>query len=228
MRNLDGSALRLLAAYGITLCVGGTAFAQSVRTFDDAPSIEQLRSILTPEVQPGAGRTIVLQKPPPAAMRSPAHNVSVEAAAPRASAGTTGAAGPPPAKVAVVPLLSPASVAIAQSPAKESTAVAFRINFGFDSAILPSSSHAMIDRIAQLMKESPEVKLRVEGHTDAAGSAEYNISLSRRRAAAVIKYLMDNGVDASRLMMVGKGMAEPVTPDPFDPANRRVQFVRIG
>ncbi len=70
--------------------------------------------------------------------------------------------------------------------------------------------------------------MRVEGHTDAVGSADYNVSLSERRALSVGEYLVKMGVEPSRLMLIGKGMAEPLTQDPYDPANRRVQFVRVG
>jgi outer membrane protein OmpA-like peptidoglycan-associated protein len=86
----------------------------------------------------------------------------------------------------------------------------------------------MIDEIAQLMKEAPQLKLRVEGHTDAVGSASYNGSLSERRALSVGEYLVKQGIDPSRLILVGKGMTEPLTRNPYDPANRRVQFVRVG
>jgi outer membrane protein OmpA-like peptidoglycan-associated protein len=86
----------------------------------------------------------------------------------------------------------------------------------------------MMDRIAELMKEAPQVKLRIEGHTDAAGSPGYNVSLSKRRALSVGEYLVSQGVDPSRLILVGKGMTEPLTRNPYDPTNRRVQFVRVG
>src|SRR4051794_33038452 len=52
----------LIAASGIALMMGGSALAQTVRVFDDAPSLEQLRSIMIPESQPGIGRTIVIQR----------------------------------------------------------------------------------------------------------------------------------------------------------------------
>jgi outer membrane protein OmpA-like peptidoglycan-associated protein len=135
-----------------------------------------------------------------------------------------------PAPVAVQAVAAPASQAQAQAQAQaaEAGAVAFHISFAFNSAVLPGSAHAMIDRIAQLMKETPDLKLRVEGHTDAKGSASYNVSLSQERAQSVAQYLEAQGISADRLMLVGKGKSEPLTRDPFEPANRRVQFVRIG
>ena len=76
---------------------------------------------------------------------------------------------------------SPATKVNAAKP----TAAGFRINFPFNSAVLPDSAHEMIDVVAQVMKESPEIKVRVEGHTDAVGSADYNVSLSARRAVSM-------------------------------------------
>jgi outer membrane protein OmpA-like peptidoglycan-associated protein len=93
---------------------------------------------------------------------------------------------------------------------------------------LPASAHEMVGRMAQFMKESPDVNIRVEGHTDAAGAPAYNMSLSKRRALSVAGYLVDQGVDPARILPVGKGMTEPLTSDRYDPANRRVQFVRAG
>jgi outer membrane protein OmpA-like peptidoglycan-associated protein len=195
----------------ILLFASGTLAQQPVRTFDDAPSIEQLRSIMVPESRSGAGRTIVIQRPTTSTGPSPVQPAST-------------------AVVAVSPRPEPAAVqsAAPSQRAAEAGAVAFHISFAFNSAVLPESAHTMIDRIAQLMKETPELRLRVEGHTDATGSASYNVSLSQERALSVAQYLEAQGISADRLMLVGKGKSEPMTRDPFEPANRRVQFVRIG
>jgi outer membrane protein OmpA-like peptidoglycan-associated protein len=115
-----------------------------------------------------------------------------------------------------------------QEAAVASGVVGFRINFAFDSDVLPASSFPMIDRIAELMNEAPEMKLRVEGHTDATGTAAYNMALSERRALSVADYLVKQGIDPARLILVGKGPTEPMTENHFDPRNRRVQFVRMG
>jgi outer membrane protein OmpA-like peptidoglycan-associated protein len=221
------SRIALIASGAMLL--GSAAFAQSVQVFDDAPSIEQLRSIFIPESQPGLSRTIVIQRPdmgaPPATVVErastrvqPAPRTPVNAAplqdAPAMQTASSAAAAPGP----VAPKPVPASAGV----------VAFRVNFAFNSATLPASARPMINLIAQLMKESPQVKVRVEGHTDAVGSADYNASLSERRALSVGEYLVRQGVDPSRLAVVGKGMSEPLTRDPYDPANRRVQFVRVN
>ena len=83
-----------------------------------------------------------------------------------------------------------------------------------------------IARIAELLKGEPQVKLQIEGHTDALGSDEYNLLLSQRRAQAVAASLVMHGVAPARLVVLGKGEGEPLTTNGNDPQNRRVQFVR--
>jgi outer membrane protein OmpA-like peptidoglycan-associated protein len=107
------------------------------------------------------------------------------------------------------------------------TAVGFRINFGFNSAGIPGEHVAQLDRIAELLIQEPKLSLAVEGHTDAVGGDEFNLQLSGRRADAVVRYLVERGVDPKRLMSVGKGKREPLVADPYDGRNRRVQFIRI-
>jgi len=213
------------AACGAMLFLGCTASAQSVQMFDDAPSIEQLRSIMIPEARTGAGRTIVIQRPNSNAIQGPMQPAAVTTVAPsQPSVVTTNRPSPEIAQ----PVATPSAAAPASVPATEAGAVAFHINFAFNSAVLPDSAHLMIERIAQLMKEAPELKLRVEGHTDATGSDEYNQSLSEERALSVAQYLAAQGIARARLILVGKGKTEPLTHDPYEPTNRRVQFVRIG
>jgi outer membrane protein OmpA-like peptidoglycan-associated protein len=181
-------------AAGVMFSATAPVLAQTVQMFDDAPSIEQLRSIMIPESQPGTTRSIVIPTP---------------------AAQSRGFAASPV-------VLAPPN----QTPAP--AAVGFRINFAFNSANLPNSAHTMIDRVAQVMQEAPDIRVKVEGHTDAVGSSDYNVSLSQRRALSVAEYMIKRGVEPSRLMLIGKGMAEPLTQNRFDPANRRVQFVRVG
>jgi outer membrane protein OmpA-like peptidoglycan-associated protein len=114
-------------------------------------------------------------------------------------------------------------------PAKpEAAAVAFRINFATASDVIPSGYLPHLDRIVDLLRQEPGLALTIEGHTDAYGSAEYNLELSRHRAVAVMRYFVGHGVDASRLVAVGKGKTSPLIDNPFDARNRRVQFVNAG
>jgi outer membrane protein OmpA-like peptidoglycan-associated protein len=223
-----------VVASGAMLLLAGHAFAQTVQMFDDAPSLEQLRSIMIPESRPGLSRTIVIQRPDTTAMQTPVQTVSSQVTAtPRPPVARANQPAPQPIQAAVStpeppPIMAPPTTAPQADPAADAGVVGFHINFAFDSARLPESAHTMIDRIAQLMKEAPQVKLRVEGHTDATGSAGYNVSLSERRALSVGEYLVKQGIEPSRLILVGKGMSEPLTRNPYEPTNRRVQFVRIG
>jgi outer membrane protein OmpA-like peptidoglycan-associated protein len=106
-------------------------------------------------------------------------------------------------------------------------AVGFRINFALNSVIIPSAYEPYIDRIGELMRQEPTLALLVEGHTDALGSDKYNVDLSERRAVAVARYLVvRHGIDPERLRVAGKGKSEPLLHDPYDPRNRRVQFLR--
>jgi outer membrane protein OmpA-like peptidoglycan-associated protein len=185
---------------------------------------------MIPESKPGAGRTIVIQRPDTGA--------TPEASVQRASTQVLPAPRTPvsSADLPVSPVVHAAASASAQTvpaAAKPNAAatpgtVGFRINFTFDSATLPGSANTMMERVAQVMKEAPDIKVRVEGHTDATGAADYNVALSERRALSVAEYLVKLGVEPSRLMLIGKGMAEPLTQNRYDPANRRVQFVRVG
>jgi outer membrane protein OmpA-like peptidoglycan-associated protein len=230
MSHFQRSRLSQIAAFasGAMVLLGGTALAQPVRVYAEAPSIEQLRSIMIPESKPGASRSIVLRWPDAAPSSSVQHAAAKDDPMPPSAAPVeprANAQAPRPQMSAAMPRPAPA---VANSAAAEPGAVAFHINFQFDSADLPVSADPMIDRIAQLMKEAPELKIRVEGHTDAVGSVPYNMELSQRRAISVAEYLVRQGIDPSRLVLVGKGMSEPLGPNPYDARNRRVQFVRVG
>ncbi len=93
---------------------------------------------------------------------------------------------------------------------------------------MPQSAWPFVDRVGELMREQPTLRLQVEGHTDATGSDEYNLSLSQRRAAAVASHLVERwGIARERLSVLGFGKGMPLIENPFDGRNRRVQFTRI-
>ncbi|MBF0234584.1 MAG: OmpA family protein [Desulfamplus sp.] len=73
--------------------------------------------------------------------------------------------------------------------------------------------------------QNKDVKLIIEGHTDAVGSKDYNISLSKQRAATVKNYLLQRGLKNNNLITRGMGYENPLPgTDPMDGVNRRVQF----
>ena len=216
----------LFAATATVLLLAASATsAQPVRIFDEAPPLELLRSIMIPESNGGQSRSIVIQKPdtgPSAVQRA------ATTAAPEPRVAPSAAAAAPRS---VTPRPAPAPSVQEQAPDRSTEAgiVGFRINFAFDFAALPQSGLGFVDRIAELMKETPALRLRVEGHTDAQGTPEYNLGLSKRRALAVAEYLVDHyDIAPERFVLVGKGMSEPMVEDGSDPRNRRVQFARVS
>jgi OOP family OmpA-OmpF porin len=110
--------------------------------------------------------------------------------------------------------------------ARRTDALSLPLQFGFDSAEIQPQARRQLDALAEGIRLLPDTKtVLVQGHTDAAGSEQYNEQLSQRRAMAVRNYLVAAGIDAARLRAVGKGEHAPLPgTDPFAPENRRVQF----
>jgi OOP family OmpA-OmpF porin len=100
--------------------------------------------------------------------------------------------------------------------------------FDFNKAAIKKESDSLLTEVAKVMTEHPEVKkVRVEGHTDNVGSADYNKKLSQQRAEAVVKWLSGHGVSAGRLTAVGIGKDRPLVTNDTDlnrALNRRVEF----
>ncbi len=85
------------------------------------------------------------------------------------------------------------------------------VTFAFDSAVLGPAAQAAVRQQAHWIRQFPEVRFRVFGHTDLVGSAEYNKQLGLRRANAVVNYLVANGVSRSRLeALVSFGETQPL------------------
>jgi len=102
------------------------------------------------------------------------------------------------------------------------------VNFNTNSARIRSESMPTLDNAVRVLNENPSVHVRVEGHTDSRGSAEYNKTLSEKRAASVAAYLTSKGIDGNRLSSIGDGEASPVAPNDSKEnmfKNRRVELV---
>jgi outer membrane protein OmpA-like peptidoglycan-associated protein len=99
------------------------------------------------------------------------------------------------------------------------------ISFEFDSDRLTLAARENLDQFAKALQD-PRLKgkkFEIDGHTDATGAELYNLGLSERRAASVVAYLADKGLDTNTLMARGLGMSQPRVPDPFSAENRRVE-----
>ena len=104
-----------------------------------------------------------------------------------------------------------------------------RIAFELDSAELSAQARRDLDNVATALN-GPELagaRLALEGHTDARGTAVYNLHLSQRRADAVVAYLLQRGVAGGRLRSAGFGEYRPLREyAPTDDRQRRVEIVR--
>lgn len=89
--------------------------------------------------------------------------------------------------------------------------VATTINFALNSAVLDSEARAILSQQATWIRQFPEVRFKVYGHTDLVGTAAYNRALGLRRAEAAVQYLTSQGISRSRLeAVVSLGQTQPV------------------
>jgi len=120
---------------------------------------------------------------------------------------------PPPARV----VLTDSSIVIHD-----------KIQFKLGSAEILPESHALLDEVARVFVDNPQIELvKIEGHTDITGSAGINRKLSKQRAESVREYLIKAGVAGKRMVALGFGPDKPIadngTPEGQD-KNRRVEF----
>ncbi len=100
---------------------------------------------------------------------------------------------------------------LSQRELKSGEAITLRnVYFDTDSDELQPRSFRELNKLVLLMKRFGDVRVRIVGHTDNEGNAEYNEALSQRRAATVVRYLEEHGIDTYRLETEGRGQREPV------------------
>lgn len=133
--------------------------------------------------------------------------VVAEAAAPAAPAVEPTPVTPAPVAPAAEPV-----VMGPDKPAFEKITLQAEVLFDFDKNLLKDEGKKTLDvEVTEKMKAHPEVELvLISGHTDFIGDDKYNQKLSERRADAVKKYLVSQGIEESRLHTVGKGETQPV------------------
>lgn len=101
------------------------------------------------------------------------------------------------------------------------------VNFDFNSAALTTVSKSNLDKLARVMLQYPDTNINVYGHTDSKGTAEYNLTLSQKRANSVIDYLVSKGIARTRLNAMGMGEKDPIATNETEAGraqNRRVEF----
>lgn len=105
------------------------------------------------------------------------------------------------------------------------------IFFDFNKATLRAESVAELDRLTKLMNNTPSLKIEISGHTDNIGSASYNQKLSENRAKSVVDYLVEKGIDGSRMEFKGYGFEQPIASNKTEEGrqqNRRTEFKILG
>ena len=110
--------------------------------------------------------------------------------------------------------------------------VPFRLStdafFEFDKATLkPEGKEKIEAEVVAPMKEHPNLRALVEGHTDSIGSDAYNQRLSERRANAVRDYMVSRGIDAPRIMTKGWGKSKPIASNKTKEGRARNRRVEI-
>jgi len=104
------------------------------------------------------------------------------------------------------------------------------ITFAFNSSTLNQRAYAVLDRVADTLREYDQTLIEVAGHTDSIGSEAYNQRLSEQRAQAVANYLISRGISGQRLMVFGAGEMHPVASNETEAGraeNRRVELTIV-
>lgn len=117
--------------------------------------------------------------------------------------------------------------AVCQEEANRRVAQGEAVLFDFDSDEIHTAGSQLLDEVVEISKLCPDVRVLVTGHTDSIGDKGYNIELSKRRAEAVVMYMVSKGVDAGRLTPVGLGFSQPIADNSTDEGrsqNRRIEF----
>lgn len=99
------------------------------------------------------------------------------------------------------------------------------VYFAYDSSVLSSEAKdILVENINWIQSHTEVTSLELEGHCDAMGSEAYNIGLGRRRAESVKNFLVEQGIDTSRLSVISYGEERPISEIDHS-KNRRVNFV---
>jgi peptidoglycan-associated lipoprotein len=136
---------------------------------------------------------------------------------------------PPPKTAALEP--APKTLAPGTGLSGETGVGLNRIHFAFDEAALTAESREILTKNAAHLKQAPAVRVRIEGHCDERGTAEYNLALGERRAQSAFRYLVDLGIAPGRMTSVTFGKEAPLDPRHNEEAwakNRRAEFVELS
>lgn len=103
-----------------------------------------------------------------------------------------------------------------------------RVHFEYDRSRITPEAEQILRRKLPILRNSPDVRIRLEGHTDERGSVEYNQALGMRRAQSVLDWFAQNGIAATRFQTTSFGEERPLVNRSDEAAwaqNRRVEFI---
>ncbi len=145
--------------------------------------------------------------------------------------GTGDTAAAPTPTPAPAPAQAPSQGTPAPQP-KAAPRISFQVEFAFNSADLTPKATGILNELGRALT-SPDLaayRFQLTGHTDGVGNPDYNLALSKRRAASVRDYLTRTfGVSSGRLVAIGRGSQQLLDPaNPASDANRRVEIVNLG
>lgn len=136
-----------------------------------------------------------------------------------------------PAEVIAPPPFVPEAAPPPETPkpaeVMEMSANFSRVFFDFDQAFLTSEGKAALRENASIMQKATDLKLEIQGHADERGTTEYNLTLGQKRADAVYRFLISEGVAPSRLATISYGEEKPLEGRTTEVAwskNRRAEF----
>ena len=108
---------------------------------------------------------------------------------------------------------------------KAQTESFFLVTIAINSAELSDEGKAAVQPIVEVLQTYPQSAVNIVGHTDSTGAAEYNMMISKKRAAAVAAYIEEQGIDSSRITASGEGEENPIASN--DTVQGRAQNRRV-
>jgi OOP family OmpA-OmpF porin len=104
------------------------------------------------------------------------------------------------------------------------------IEFEFNSDVLTRDGRRLLADIVPPLRQFPDVPVEIAGHADSVGSAAANMDLSRRRAQAVVDFLVERGQDPDRFVVTAYGDTRPIASNATEEGrarNRRIEFIAL-
>jgi outer membrane protein OmpA-like peptidoglycan-associated protein len=111
---------------------------------------------------------------------------------------------------------------------KEKIELKQKVHFATNKSTIYPDSFPMLSEVAEVLKSRPEIKVRIEGHTDSRGTLKHNMKLSQDRAESVRTFLVEHGVGIERMEARGFGPTQPIDDNRTSKgreANRRTEFI---